>query len=407
MTNLARLALCMVAPLGGCLDDAAPGGAASDTAPITDSDASTTTDSTTAADTSSVVDTTTTADTHVAVDTAAPPCGNGVLEAGEACDDGNTCALDGCLPQTCRFEPTVALATLTLSSVGFDLDDQDGDGDLTTGVDNVLGEDGVVAAALNNVIGDFLGTGSVIQLLTLGDVDDLSGDDSVSIAFHQGVDPQCPPQAAPVPWTDPAKPPQDLWSDSRSWSACSPDLLMDDSGIRAAASPALPTAPTLYGTAQRVSLPVGPLGVIDIARGHFEASIALTTSGGLSGLTDGRLGGVIPAEVLYQIDTSSFFPGCPTALHAILAFVGHIDQDAEGDGGRDWVQFSLGGSVPCIQHPVTIHGCCNDGDCDDFVAGADCALDDRIEDGYSAGFAFSANAVRVVGQADGASACAE
>ncbi|MBI5486245.1 MAG: DUF4215 domain-containing protein [Deltaproteobacteria bacterium] len=31
-------------------------------------------------------------------------CGNGAVESGEACDDGNTTALDGCSP-TCQLEP--------------------------------------------------------------------------------------------------------------------------------------------------------------------------------------------------------------------------------------------------------------------------------------------------------------
>ena len=32
-----------------------------------------------------------------------PVCGNGIIEAGEECDDGNTRSLDGCDP-TCRLE---------------------------------------------------------------------------------------------------------------------------------------------------------------------------------------------------------------------------------------------------------------------------------------------------------------
>jgi cysteine-rich repeat protein len=33
-------------------------------------------------------------------------CGNGVLEAGEECDDGNTDSGDGC-SATCQLEPAV------------------------------------------------------------------------------------------------------------------------------------------------------------------------------------------------------------------------------------------------------------------------------------------------------------
>ena len=39
-----------------------------------------------------------------------PRCGNGVIEAGEQCDDGNTNANDGCSP-TCQLEPTAFRVT--------------------------------------------------------------------------------------------------------------------------------------------------------------------------------------------------------------------------------------------------------------------------------------------------------
>ena len=56
---------------------------------------------------------------------------------------------------------------------------------------------------------------------------------------------------------------------------------------------------------------------------------------------------------------------------------------------------------------VTIVGCCNDGDCSEsgFIPGADCALDYRIGDGYSAGLRFEARAVDVGDSVDGGSTC--
>jgi cysteine-rich repeat protein len=63
-------------------------------------------------------------------------CGNGLVEAGEACDDGNTNDFDGC-SSDCRLERALILKTVTLlpGDQGCDLD---GDGT----IDNALGGSG-------------------------------------------------------------------------------------------------------------------------------------------------------------------------------------------------------------------------------------------------------------------------
>src|SRR5690606_21012585 len=67
-------------------------------------------------------------------------CGNGVLEPGEACDDGNACVGDGCRAETCAPLPTLVVTSLRLDgTVGFDLNNLDEDDNLYTHRDNQLG----------------------------------------------------------------------------------------------------------------------------------------------------------------------------------------------------------------------------------------------------------------------------
>lgn len=359
---------------------------------------------TTAADTA-VADTAA-ADTSVGPDTMVGVCGDGVRGPNEACDDGNACPIDGC-NAGCATVPSVVLASLALDpAVAFDLDDADGDHDVATGGDNRLGQNSLVASVVNPLIAQSIDDADVIQLVTFDDLGNAYADPVVDLVLHPGVAPACP-VPTPVPWTHPGGAFPELFSDARAWPSCAAPLRLEGAIAPSRPSSASPEPPVLVAdSSSPVVIPAGSLGNLTVARSHLEAHV-VAASGVVDvlALSDGRLSGVIPASALYRIDTSSLLPGCPTALHAVLALVGHIDQDTEGNGKRDWIQFTLGGGQPCLGSPVTIVGCCNDGDCDDFVPGEACALDPRIGDGYSAGFRFEAVGVRVVGQVDGGSWC--
>lgn len=377
-----------------------------------DNDTASDEDTSMATDTAAVPDTidedSSTSDTAT-VDTTAPDttpsavCGNLFVEPTEVCDDGNACSGDGCT-DTCDGEPTVVLGTLAVDgAIGFDLDNADGDDNLYTGIDNAIGSNPLVAQVLNPYIQGTLDAGNAIQLVTLTNAPDLSDADEPTITFHPGVDPSCPGAESPVPWVSPLEPgaaPHQLFGDSTAFPMCvAPvqvtDAMFPDNGIYPTPFDAgQPAGPLFYASVEGLVIPTGPLGDLDVQRGHIEATVDLDATGALRGLTDGRLGGILKAELLYGIDTSSLLPGCPTALHAVLAFSGHVDQDIDG-GGNDWIQFTLSGSqAPCLVDAVTIVGCCDDGDCvDGFIAGDDCALNDAIEDGYSAGLTFQAPAV--------------
>ncbi|MEZ4383072.1 MAG: hypothetical protein R3A79_17225 [Nannocystaceae bacterium] len=102
----ATLAL-VLAGAGGCFTDAPDGYVADDGsegATAASETAATTTTTATAASTSTSTSTTSETSSETAAATTEPPavCGNGVVEPGEACDDGNLDDLDACL-STCAL----------------------------------------------------------------------------------------------------------------------------------------------------------------------------------------------------------------------------------------------------------------------------------------------------------------
>ncbi|MFO0745800.1 MAG: DUF4215 domain-containing protein [Myxococcota bacterium] len=326
-------------------------------------------------------------------------CGDGNPEADEQCDDGDQCPYDGC--RACALEPALILTSLVLSpDVGWDLDDADHDGDATTGVDNRLGSSDTVRFALNGILKNLVDAGDLLQIAVLGDVQSLTSDDAVEVSIFAGSDPGCG-GVSPPPWLDAEGPPYSLWRAPGAFAACVPASSVgeaDDAqnGIYAEATAHSPAAPWLRAWADRIELPAGPLGVLAIARSRLEGHLVVD-QGVLRGLDDGRLGGVLPASALAHIDTSALTPLCPTALQAVLGFAGHIDQDTEGNGKLDFIQWVTTAGIPCLTAPVTITGCCDDGDCANRIAGADCVDDPRIGDGFSAAFEVEAHAVHVIG----------
>ena len=333
-----------------------------------------------------------------------PVCGNGLVEGREDCDDGNACDNDGCGAVGCHFEPSAILTRLALSEeVAFDLD---GDGK----PDNLLGGSTFVAEGLSQRIASYIEDGRVMQLVTLGGVgggsEPCGPTRNLTLVLHPGSDASCPPHAPPFPWLDSQAPPTAMIGDADAFDACTPRAAIGpldgpDNGLYAATfAPGQPAAPLVHMTAPSLALPLGPLGLFTIAGAHLDAT-CVADSGRFVGLRDGRLGGVVPAAALYAIDTSDILPACPTALHAVLGLAGHLDQDGDHSGGKDFILWTTSpGGVPCLTAPVVTSGCCDDGDCQGgMVSGEDCANDSRIGDGFSAGFAFEAHAVHIVGHA--------
>jgi len=336
----------------------------------------------------------------------ATTCGDGVRAGLEACDDGDDCDGDGCA--ACAFEPALAVVELELEeAVGWDLDDADGDGDPTTGIDNRLASSSLIRLALGVAVGQPVARGDLLLLAILGDVDALDGDPEVTLALVSGQS-DCPP-AAPPPWLVRADPPATVRRDPDGFDdQCVARTMVDDDDDPA--NGILPAPPRLRFWSDGIALSLGGLGTLHITRSRTEGALVIAAgaggaSGRLVGLDDGAIGGIVPAKALAAIDVSGLTPLCPTALHAALGLAGHLDQDAEGDGGKDFILWTTSAGVPCVTAPVTIVGCCDEGDCvEGRIDGPDCVSDPRIGDGYSTGFRVRANAVRVVGPATDACA---
>ncbi|MBN2496328.1 MAG: DUF4215 domain-containing protein, partial [Deltaproteobacteria bacterium] len=361
------------------------------------------------------------ADEDCAEDPICLLCGNGELDPGEDCDDGNDCRFDGC--HGCAFEPSVVIADIHLSSsAGFDLDDLDGDGDIYTGIDSLAASDSLMVMYLNQFIDLSLEQGLAIQLFTFGQLDNVpyegvgtpgyEQDDEILISSYAGLDPACPPHASPVPWISWSQAPFSLYSDADSFQACAPEVLITEADDPAngiyptTTDPAQPEAPFLHFHAPKLNVSLGSLGTLEFVNTYAEASVD-NDGRDLTGLRNGVLGGILPVHSLAAIDISAATSGlCPTALHALLGFVGQPDQDAEGNGQLDTIQYScsLGCMLACISSRVSIQSCTDD-ETGVVIPGADCVNDPRIRDGFSAGFTFSAPYAHVTGQASGAGYC--
>jgi len=321
--------------------------------------------------------------------------------------------MDGCMANSCTRESTVVFDFMAIAddTRGFDLDNADGDGDPYTGIDNVLG-DGLLTGQLNPIIQDSLDDGSIALIVDVVDIDDLTDDPVVNMSMHELVDPACP--AAPVydaynlpPWI--GTPPAEVYSDRGAFAACVPPATLLESddpatnGIYPANSdPAQPPAPFIMLTGTTVPIPLGGLGALDFANPRIEAS--LTDDGTrITAMTNGLLGGVVPAEALWAVDTSDILPNCPTALHVVLGLLGQQpDQDLDpAPGGIDTVNYTCGGwcFIPCVLNDITIDDCVDaetGAVIPDVAVDGDCTTDPRIGDGYSSALDFSAVEIHVV-----------
>jgi len=349
---------------------------------------------------------------------------------GEACDDGNACAHDGCRNDplgsgTCVTEQSVVITSLQLAGagVGFDLDG-------VPGVDNLLGANAAAGSFLNPQLTTALQDGTLTEIMTLGDLDNVPftgtgtpgyvADPDVTLSLYDAVGPAC--ESTPVvPWNS-GPWPTDLYGNVDSWDVgtCSGPVVVSDAddpangiygtGGGQSASPA-PAAPYLRMRAPLISVPFGatPLAFLDA---RVEATVD-NDGVEVTGLSNGILGGVVPLDVLWNIPVQ---PGgnCPTALHAVLAFVGGPDQDVDGGGVEPLTATCPFCSVPCLFNAVTIDDCVDelgtvipdsDLDGDSVIEDGECVLDPRMGDGYSAGVTFTAKQVRVRTQVSASAYC--
>ncbi|MBN2495618.1 MAG: hypothetical protein JXR96_13575 [Deltaproteobacteria bacterium] len=346
-------------------------------------------------------------------------CGNGDIDPDEECDDGNDCKYDGC--SGCRLEPSAVAISFRLDdNAGYDLDNLDGDNNIHTGVDNVFGSSGVFNTLLNMQLGDSIDGGYLIQLITIGDLDNVpwdgtgtpgfEEDEEIVVSLYPGVDPACPPRRDPVPWVNEANAPWEFYSNLDYFDGCYPSILItevDDpfNGIHPANNhPREPEAPFVHAHREVFQVDTGYLGLLDIYNAYMQATVE-NNGTIMTALTNGNIGGKIPVDFIYRIDlTDNFGDDCPTALHAVLGYVGNMDQDLEGNGTVDVINFQSDSSVPCMFGPVIIESCVDD-ETGTVIQGEDCFLDPSIGDGYSSGFEVEAVYASVSDQVSGRSYC--
>ncbi|MDF1561510.1 MAG: MopE-related protein [Deltaproteobacteria bacterium] len=369
-------------------------------------------------------------------------CGNGSLESGEVCDDGNLCAYDGCsgdpagAVNQCQGEETVVLTTLALGTgtTGFDLD---GDGT----IDNRLGSNGTLRGEFNNILAGTLDDGSLMQVFTIAALDNVpySGtgtpgyqdDPDVVVSLYPTVDPACTTgpvygAANPPPWI--AGPwPVELYSDADAWdtATCVGGAQITDAddpangiyptGGGQLANPA-PPAPYLRAHASQLSLAL--VGVQTVLHDATIEATVVDDTAGISALTNGVLGGAVAARSLWGIPLDGPGGSCETALHAVRAVAGVPDIDIDGDGSMTISVSCAGGWLACL---VPCGGAIwSLGDCvdeagtvipdsdlngDGVVSDGECLLDPRMDDGYSAGMTFTAQEVSVTRQVSASTYC--
>ncbi|MEM6955089.1 MAG: DUF4215 domain-containing protein [Myxococcota bacterium] len=310
-------------------------------------------------------------------------CGDGMITAPETCDDSNTDAFDGC-GADCQEEQTLVLSALALLGEGEGCDFS-GDGVPDNAFSASLGPivNGFLAGQLN------VGVDLIVLLHALG-LDDptMADDDSFTLAWVIGEDAD--------------------GNDANNLSG-SGEFFGDLASFDAVGAPST----SFQAAASGMVVAAGPEDV-NIPLGFIPVSLrqssltGMSTSDGtrVTGITDGRLCGVVPLSTLtigLPVDLLGMIPGgdqppCIDGATLTLADIliggfgagiistpgAPADVDLDADGLE---VFELATGAEC--QPVI--SACIDGD-GTRVEGQDCIFDVRFADGFSAG--FSAEAVR-------------
>lgn len=316
-------------------------------------------------------------------------CGNGTVDPGEACDDGNTDRFDGCSAE-CQTEQSFVMSSIELgdASVGCDFS---GDG---VADNNFAGALGPLVGLLNdNFLRDSVGQDLIILLQALG-LDDpaMANDPDFTLAWMTGADAD-------------GNPANNL-SGMGSFTA-------DASGIDGEGNPVTSFASSVAMSSldagpEDVSIPIVILP-LDLAQARLLATT--TADGGVAtGFENGTLCGAIPLATLAFLPNlldmigMGSTPPCDsperdaTMADLLIGGAGNPlipvratqpDVDVDGDGLE---RFEVTRGRAC-QPVVTA---CIDGD-GTRVEGRDCITDSRFEDGWSAGLNVAAVRATITG----------
>jgi cysteine-rich repeat protein len=296
-------------------------------------------------------------------------CGNGVVETGEECDDGNQRDFDGC-SRDCTRERAYALHSITLlpGDQGCDLD-----GDTT--VDNAFGglQNQTARSFYSDIVsGQGLQGATVLSLFYMR---------QAGTSFVIATDVEMPPK------------PEDFFSGREPVVVLGDEL--DASGrpkttLTGAPARFIWAFPWLFGTIPQPAYRIP----IDFVNGQFTATES-TDANGIAHLS-GRFCGARTAATWHR-----FANGAPSGGATVLDlmvtganFLGFMsmptqpDIDVDGDQLERFADTDNDGNVDlCIDGNGT------------QITGLDCPLDPRIADAYSEAFDFDAIAVVLAGRA--------
>jgi len=317
-------------------------------------------------------------------------CGDGEMDPGEACDDGNLDRFDGCGPD-CQPEISFIMSQLTIGDEDTGCD-YSGDGVPDNRFTEVLGP--LVDLVNGMFLEDAVGSDLILVMHALG-LDDIQGrnDDSFTLGFSTGSDADGNPD------------------NNLSGSA---EIVPETAAYDTDGNPLTSFASTLMsrdlrGGPEDISIPIFILP-LDLAQSRLTGTT--TASGGeWSEIEDGLLcgafpmasaafipnpletfGGMIPGagdsepcvEPSRQSTLADLMVGGTPSGFLIRLRGAQPDVDVDGDGLERFETVRTGprGCQPVIT-------ACIDGD-GTRVEGRDCIADIRFEDGWSAGLNYEA-----------------
>ncbi len=328
-------------------------------------------------------------------------CGNGRIDPGEQCDDGNTTRWDGCGPD-CRREQVLSMSRISIVTTGLNLGcDFSGDGR----PDNAFGEAlGPAGGVLNSFITSGVSNGQVLLQLGFLNLTDPIGQNlpNARVGWLLGDDADGDVTNNAVPGN-----PQRVQRGSLN-----PMTLLPQASFQSQSQMG-----QLRGGPEdiRLALGDGPIGDFNfrVMRGRISGLlVGDTTNNRITEMRNGVLCGAIPARDLAALQNptgmipggggggmasrSSFLELLVGGQRVLVFTIGpqQPDIDLDGDGLERYEATMGSGSTP-----PTITACI-DGD-GTRIMGRTCANDPRMADGFSAAFQLAAQWVTLRGLSGG------
>jgi cysteine-rich repeat protein len=327
-------------------------------------------------------------------------CGNGRMDPGERCDDGNTNRWDGCAPD-CQTEQGLVMDAFFFNGVSSSIGcDFSGDGRPDNAFGAALGDSlGVVNTAINNGISN----GQVLLQFTFAGLDDPLGvnDRDVRVGFTTGVD----GDADRLNNRDPGNP-------QRVSRAA-----LNMAGLPVANYQSSITMSSITGGPEDITLnlpsPVNGLMFNFRVRQSRITGTLMNNGTRITAIDRGVLCGAVPLRDLAALPNffelllrggmggmarSTLLEAMVGGYRVMIPFIGlalnigpsRADIDLDGDGLEQVI-----GTMGNATTPPQITGCV-DGD-GTRIPGRACVMDPRIQDGFSATFRFNGVWFRPVG----------